>query len=175
MTARAGELPPLLSLLAAPAALLPLGPLLANGLRGLARRKPEVFERLGEHRRCVYVIAPTDVALVFSVIPDGRLAKVAVTTRPAEGDVLIRGPILALIGILDGTLDGDALFFGRTIAVSGRTDALLALRNAMEDAELKPSDLLGIRGWAARLADWHVPAAVAALRARTALSEEARP
>lgn len=175
MTASAGELPLALRLLAAPAGLLPLGPLLTNGLRSLARRKPELFERLGEHRRRHYVIAPTDLGLFFSVIPDGRSAEVAVSTRPVDGDVLVRGPILALVGILDGSLDGDALFFGRRIAVSGRTDALLALRNAMEDAELKPSDLLGMRGAAARAADRHIPAIVAALRERTATQAEARP
>ncbi len=68
-------------------------------------------------------------------------------------DVVIRGPILLLLGILDGSLDGDALFFHRAISVSGRTEAVVALRNAIEDAELRPSDLLGLRGILARLAD----------------------
>jgi predicted lipid carrier protein YhbT len=65
----------------------------------------------------------------------------------------VRGPILALLGILDGTFDGDALFFHRTISITGRTEAVVALRNAIEDAELRPSDLLFLRGTVARLAD----------------------
>ena len=58
-----------------------------------------------------------------------------------------------LLGLLDGTQDGDALFFNRVISISGRTEAVLALRNAIEDAELSPSDLLGLRGPLAALAD----------------------
>ena len=61
--------------------------------------------------------------------------------------------ILMLLGLLDGTFDGDALFFHRTVSVSGQTEAIVALRNAIEDAELTPADLLNLNGEAARLAD----------------------
>ena len=57
------------------------------------------------------------------------------------------------MSLLDGTLDGDALFFSRIISISGRTEAVLALRNTIEDAELRPADLLGLRGALARLVD----------------------
>ena len=166
MTKRAGELPLPLRLLAAPAGLLPLGPVLTHGLRALARRRPDVFDRLGDFRRSRFVIAPTDLSLHFSVIPDGPSALVTVASRLMEGDVLIRAPILDLLGLLDGSLDGDALFFDRSLAVSGRTDALLALRNAVEAAELRPSDLLGIGGPVAGAVDRNLPVLVALLRAR---------
>ena len=60
---------------------------------------------------------------------------------------------MALLGIVDGTFDGDALFFRRTISITGRTEAIVALRNAIEDAELQPSDLLGLKGMAASIAN----------------------
>ncbi|MET3663034.1 ubiquinone anaerobic biosynthesis accessory factor UbiT [Aquamicrobium ahrensii] len=138
----------------------PLGPLLTQALRSLARRRPEAFERLGEFSKAHFLIDPTDLPFVFHVVPDGDATTVRATGKSSTGksgaaasDVVIRGPILLLLGILDGTLDGDALFFHRAISVSGRTEAVVALRNAIEDAELRPSDLLGFSGAAARLAD----------------------
>jgi predicted lipid carrier protein YhbT len=38
--------------------------------------------------------------------------------------------------MMHGAEDGDALFFSRDLAVEGDTAAVLALRNAMDDAEL---------------------------------------
>ncbi|BBE73814.1 ubiquinone anaerobic biosynthesis accessory factor UbiT [Oharaeibacter diazotrophicus] len=169
----AGELPGPIGLLARPPRFVrglgarPLGAVLTRALRDLARRRPEIFDRLGSYRGFSFVVVPTDLGLAFRVVPDGAAATVTVGVDvPEGGDVTVRGPILALIGILDGSQDGDALFFGRTIAVGGRTDALLALRNAIEDAELKPSDLVGLAGPLGRAADAGVPRAVAALRAR---------
>lgn len=144
---------------------LPLGPLLTRSLRALARRRPALFERLGEHRSARYLIDPTDLPFAFQVVPDGPSSRVRVVTgRAPPGDVVIRGPLLMLLGILDGTLDGDALFFHRTIQVSGRTEAVVALRNAIEDAELRPSDLIGLRGLLARLADAGILGGLAAAR-----------
>ena len=38
--------------------------------------------------------------------------------------------------MLHGSEDGDALFFSGELAISGDTSAVLALRNALDDAEL---------------------------------------
>lgn len=138
-----------------PFAALPLGPLLTQALRGLARRSPGLFERLGEHRTQRYFIDPVDLGFGFTVVPDGERALVRATPKSeaAACGVTIRGPLLSLLALLDGTLDGDALFFNRVISISGRTEAVLALRNAIEDAELRPADLVGLHGPLARLAD----------------------
>lgn len=133
----------------------PFGPLLTQALRSLARRRPGAFERLGEFSKARFLIDPTDLPFAFHVVPDGRKAVVRATAKESTTafDVVIRGPILLLLGVLDGSLDGDALFFHRTIAVRGRTEAVVALRNAIEDAELQPSDLLGLQGAIARYAN----------------------
>jgi len=134
---------------------MPLGPVLTLSLRSFARRRPEIFERLGEYCSARYLIDPTDLPFVFDVVPNGVSATVQIRngTDPEISDVVLRGPIMALLGILDGTFDGDALFFHRTISITGRTEAIVALRNAIEDAELKPSDLLGLKGTAAKIAN----------------------
>jgi predicted lipid carrier protein YhbT len=134
---------------------LPLGPALTRSLRALARRRPGLFDRLGAFATERFFIDPVDLGFAFIVVPDGERSTVQATGKEASSDcsVVIRGPILTLLALLDGTQDGDALFFNRVIAISGRTEAVLALRNAIEDAELTPADLIGLSGAFGRLAD----------------------
>jgi O2-independent ubiquinone biosynthesis accessory factor UbiT len=150
-----GELPYLMRLLALPSSALPLGFLLTRSLRDLARRKPQLFDRLGEHCAVLFFIDPTDLNYAFQIVPDGANAEVKmVGKKDSEGcGVVVRGPLLSLLGLLDGTFDGDALFFGRHISITGKVDALLALRNAIEDADLKPSDFIGVGGSIGAAAD----------------------
>ncbi|CDX19993.1 putative lipid carrier protein-like protein [Mesorhizobium sp. ORS 3324] len=145
---------------------LPLGPLLTLSLRSLASRRPGLFERLGESGSACFGIDPVDLAFAFCVVPDGQRSSVRVVGKDgtAGSDVVIRGPLLALLGLLDGTLDGDALFFSRVISISGRTEAVLALRNTIEDAELRPADLLGLRGILAGCVDRGVLSALSIAR-----------
>lgn len=170
-------LPAFVRRLLPPLAGMPLGPVLTFSLRGLARRRPALFERLGEHRRERYFIDPVDLAFGFIVVPDGARATVRAAGKheaPACG-VVIKGPLLTLLALLDGTLDGDALFFNRVIAISGRTEAVLALRNAIEDAELRPSDLIGVSGTLARLADAGILGGLDTARRFAASAPERRP
>ena len=134
---------------------LPLGPALTLSLRALARRRPRLFERLGAYACDCFFIDPIDLAFAFSVIPNGERSVIRVVGKSdtATASVVIRGPLLALLGLLDGSLDGDALFFNRIVSIGGRTEAVLALRNAIEDAELSPADLLGLNGSLARAAN----------------------
>jgi predicted lipid carrier protein YhbT len=125
-----------------------------------------LFERLGMHARDCFFVDPVDLGFAFCVIPDGEKSVVRVVGKSdtATASVVIRGPLLALLGLLDGTLDGDALFFNRIISISGRTQAVLALRNAIEDAELSPADLLGLSGPLARLANGGVTSGLSLAR-----------
>jgi predicted lipid carrier protein YhbT len=67
-------------------------------------------------------------------------------------DAAIRGDLAAFLAMLHGAEDGDALFFSGALEVSGDTSAVLALRNALDDAELDlTEELAAITGepWAA--------------------------
>lgn len=153
--ARDGELPQIVRVLFPAFGATPLGMMLTGSIRALARRQPRLFDRLGPHRTATYFVDPTDLAFAFTVVPDreNTLVRVVGKETTAAAEVVIRGPILMLLGLLDGSLDGDALFFHRIISVSGRTEAVVALRNAIEEAELRPADLLGVHGALARFAD----------------------
>ncbi len=120
---------------------LPLGPLaLATDMiaRSVARTHAGMFGRLGDHANKRFLIDPTDLPFVFILTPAVDNPSVAVA-RTAEGlpyDARIAGPIAALIGLVHGAYDGDALFFSRDLAIEGDVEAVLALRNALDDAEL---------------------------------------
>ncbi len=58
-------------------------------------------------------------------------------TETNSPDVKICGTFLALLSLLEGTEDGDSLFFSRQITVEGDTEALLTLRNALDSEDIE--------------------------------------
>ena len=93
------------------------------------------------------------------------------SAAPAH-DAAIRGDLAAFLSMLHGSEDGDALFFSGTLEVSGDTSAVLALRNALDDAELDlTEELAAIPGQP--LDRWlRKASALAARRSGYALSRE---
>lgn len=126
-------------LFAAPFRGLPLAPLsvaLTLYARNVARTHPGLFRRLGEHAHKRYVLDPTDLPFAILLEPNGGTPKVHVSRRALSGDARIAGSLAALLGMVHGAYDGDALFFSRDLVIEGDTGAALALRNAIDDAEL---------------------------------------
>ncbi|MDX9997818.1 MAG: SCP2 sterol-binding domain-containing protein [Phenylobacterium sp.] len=131
-------LPRLLAPLAAPAEIV-----LSHAARRLARRRPDVFERLGEARTAVFLIVPDESPFAFRLEPDGPRARVLILPRERTGlcTTRIAGRLADLLALFDGSLDADAAFFARRVRVEGDTAALTALHNALEAAELELVDL----------------------------------
>lgn len=126
-------------LFAAPFRALPLAPLsvaLTAYSRNVAKHHPALFRRLGEHAFKRYVLDPTDLPFAILLEPNGGAPKVHLTRRAVTGDARIAGSLAALLGMVHGAYDGDALFFSRDLMIEGDTGAALALRNAIDDAEL---------------------------------------
>ncbi len=122
---------------------LPLAPLslsLSVFARRIARSHPAMFRRLGTYGHARFTLDPTDLPLVITLAARGGDPLVMVTRRAGVADARIAGPLAALLGLVHGAYDGDALFFSRDLVVEGDTSAALALRNAIDDAEL---DLAG--------------------------------
>ncbi len=118
---------------------LPLPPMswsLTAYSRRLAKHHPGLFRRLGQHDQARFILDPTDLPIVLRLHPNGGVPNMAVLRSPDEHDAAIRGPLAALLGLVHGAYDGDALFFSRDLVVEGDTAAALALRNAVDDAEL---------------------------------------
>ncbi|MFA6966247.1 MULTISPECIES: SCP2 domain-containing protein [Bosea] len=136
-------LPALVALALRPLPLAPLQPALALMLRRIGQCHPRLYGRLGEHASKRFGIDPTDLPFRFVLEPRPQRPSVrAVRSLPKGLDAQIRGPLSALIGMAEGSLDGDALFFSRMLVVEGDVEAVLALRNAIDDARLDLGALL---------------------------------
>lgn len=111
------------------------------------RRHPTLFDRLGEYGTKRYVFEPTDLPFAFEVLPATRTIMVRRTPSLDMGDASVSGPLPLLLALLEGRIDGDAVFFSRDLEISGDTEAVLALRNALDDSELDlPTDLSSLAG-----------------------------
>ncbi len=113
----------------------------------LSRRHAAILDRLQPIAGKNFSIKITDlgVILLLSVRPNEVTVQILQQARPC--DVGIEGTLPVLVALLEGDLDGDALFFSRDLQVDGNTEALLTLRNALdsEDFSLK-RELLNISG-----------------------------
>ncbi|MFZ1469346.1 MAG: SCP2 sterol-binding domain-containing protein [Paracoccaceae bacterium] len=116
--------------------LAPIGLALSLLARRLITHHPGLIDRLGSYASCSFAIDPTDLPITLLMQPDRTAMRITLHRRPPVADARIAGPLAALLGLVHGTWDGDALFFSRDLVIEGDTSAALALRNAIDDAEL---------------------------------------
>jgi len=103
----------------------------------IARKFPELFSRLGPGAQKSFLIDPVNMPFVFLLKPDPKVPWMS-AYRHEEGleyDAKIAGSFLNLLRMVDGQRDGDALFFTRDLKVEGDTEAVVCLRNALDDVE----------------------------------------
>jgi predicted lipid carrier protein YhbT len=108
---------------------------------------PDMLRRLGSYADRRFLVDIIDLPHVLLLRPD--LGRMTAHWRGAcpQYDVRIAGPLAHFLAMMHGYEDGDALFFSRDLTVEGDTSAALALRNAMDDAELDlTEDLAGLFG-----------------------------
>lgn len=110
-------------------------PALTRIVRRIAATHREIFDRLGPYREATYVIEPTDMPFLLVLRPDPDRPQLRAARRGAAPvhDAHIAGDFLTLFELIDA--DGDALFFSRDLVVSGDTEAVVRLRNALDDVE----------------------------------------
>jgi predicted lipid carrier protein YhbT len=133
--------PPLVFLAMRPLPLAPLQPLLGFLIASIVRRHRGLFVRLGAHSSKRFGIDPTDLPFAFEMAPKPERPRLIAVRELSQGlDVRISGPLGALLGLVNGELDGDALFFSRDLRVEGDFEAVVALRNAVEGAEINLVD-----------------------------------
>jgi predicted lipid carrier protein YhbT len=105
--------------------------------RNAAASRPELFERLGAHKSKRYLIDPVNMPFVFLLQPDPERPSLRAYRRERgiPYDARIAGTFLTLLDMIDGGLDGDALFFTRDLLIEGDTEAVVVLRNALDDLD----------------------------------------
>ncbi|MFD2203984.1 ubiquinone anaerobic biosynthesis accessory factor UbiT [Kiloniella antarctica] len=120
-------------------------PLVQHILKRIEQLYPEIFQRLAPLVSCQFLIVPTDLYICFLLSLEGGRVSVDViekTDNLPDADTIISGGMLSLIQLLEGSVDGDALFFSREINVQGDTEALLTLRNAVDSADISFEEIL---------------------------------
>lgn len=136
----------------------------------LVRRHGEVLRRLAPYSGALVLIDPVDLPfrLAFRLDPEAPTLTIADDETAEAAVARISGPLAVLIDLVEGRLDGDALFFSRDIHLEGNSEPIVALRNAVDGEEIDlRSDLLSVIGPFAEPAERALDAA-AGLAARAA-------
>lgn len=138
---------------ALPLPLFVLQPVLGRVARRIAQAHPSMFARLGPHRQTDFVIDPVDLPFALHLRPDpGALLFRAVSRRalPAHG-AGISGRFLTLLQLVDADADGDSMFFSRDLVITGNTEAVVSLRNALDDVDGSVAEeVAAMFGWPGR-------------------------
>ncbi|AVO37280.1 ubiquinone anaerobic biosynthesis accessory factor UbiT [Pukyongiella litopenaei] len=112
-------------------------PVLSRVVRRIAERHPSLFARLGPHQGTDFVIDPVELPFALHLRPDPEALVFRAVPRdalPAAG-ATIRGKFMLLLELVDSEEDGDAAFFSRDLDVTGDTEAVVRLRNALDDVD----------------------------------------
>lgn len=112
-------------------------PLLSRVVRRIAARHPSLFARLGPHQATDFLIDPLELPFALHLRPDPQGLVLRAVPRDAapQAGAAIRGRFLLLLELLDSEEDGDAAFFSRDLEVTGDTEAVVRLRNALDDVD----------------------------------------
>jgi len=136
-------------ILLAPVPLFLYQPFLDKVITHVIRNNSSVFNRLGSCINKTLIIEPTNLPFVLVLKPNpahpslhARRSKSGLTY-----DALISGTFLNLLRLVDGQLDGDSLFFTRDLVIRGDTEAIVSLRNALDNMEHSLADeIAGLLG-----------------------------
>lgn len=146
-----------------PAASLPV-PLIVAGLRrvpsaALVRPVRQVWRRMGwRHPKLMTNLARLEPALVRLELADAphiftlRLGpdpdfQIFTEDAGVMFDACVRGTLAALVDLLEGRVDGDALFFTRDIQITGKTEVIVGLRNTLDREDMDVfSELVSLCG-----------------------------
>ncbi|MFO1183582.1 MAG: SCP2 sterol-binding domain-containing protein [Bauldia sp.] len=90
---------------------------------------------MGDHANKRFLIDPSDLPYVFLMVPNvgTPVLTIALRSDHPPHDGAIAGRFFDLLDLIGGALDGDALFFNRILRVTGDVEAVVALRNALDD------------------------------------------
>ena len=129
--------PPILARVMRPLPLFPLEIVLAGFMQRLCGRNPRIFARLGDHAGKRFGIKATDLPFAFVIEACAeRPGLLVMRELPTGLDAAISSSLVNLLALVEGRVDGDALMFSRQLVIEGDVEAVLALRNAIDNAGL---------------------------------------
>jgi predicted lipid carrier protein YhbT len=135
--------------------------------KAMRRRHPRLVANFARLDPAVVHVFPSDLPHRFAIEFGGGKMDVRVLRDdgPKPPDAEIRGNLMALIDLLEGRIDGDAMFFSREIEITGSTAVIVAVRNTLDREEILITDEI-----AAIFGPLERPARRIALRVDTAIT-----
>lgn len=120
-----------------PLPLFLLQPVLNRIVSKITVEYPSLFNRLGSHKTSRFVVDVRGFPFLLLLIPNPEAPVFRAVSRREEpqSDARIAGRFFNLLGLVDGSEDGDALFFSRDLDITGNTEAVVCLRNALDDVD----------------------------------------
>ena len=136
--------PQLARYLLAPIPLAVLQPILHFAARHVAISRPELFVRLGPHLNKRFLIDAVELPFVLLLVANPANYSLRAYRRHQQPsyNAGISGTFLDLFDMIDGSLDGDALLFNRALRITGDVEAVVALRNALDDSDGNIIDMI---------------------------------
>ncbi|MFV0491966.1 MAG: SCP2 domain-containing protein, partial [Pseudorhodobacter sp.] len=112
-------------------------PLLTRTVNRIAGNHASLFARLGPYRDADFLIDPVELpfALHLRPDPDALIFRAVPRDKAPPVTATIRGNFMLLLQLVDADEDGDAAFFSRDLIVTGDTEAVVRLRNALDDVD----------------------------------------
>ena len=107
---------------------------LSRAANGISARHPELLRRLAPFDGKIMTIVIEDIGVSLDLHLGSPMALTLAGRTRRVGDALVSGNWLALVAMLEGRVDGDALFFSRALSFQGDTELVLAVRNAIDGA-----------------------------------------
>lgn len=123
-------------MLVRPIPLLVLQLVLHRSMTNITQQHPTIFRRLGNYAAKTFLIDPVDMPFVILLRPRAENPRIEVKRdHNAPCDARISGTFMHLLKLVEASSDGDALFFSRDLMIEGDTEAVVALRNALDDMD----------------------------------------
>lgn len=91
---------------------------------------------MGSHAESAICLDVRELPFLLKMEPSRQSLSAHPRMSQPRADATIRGKVKTFLAMLHGKVDGDALFFSNEIEIEGDTGVVLALRNALDDAEL---------------------------------------
>ncbi|MDD3288602.1 MAG: SCP2 sterol-binding domain-containing protein [Alphaproteobacteria bacterium] len=107
----------------------------------MERRHPRMFKNLERLDKATVLFEPTDLPHKFILKIGSKPVSLELAAPDSEiSGAIIRGDLKSLLDMLEGRVDGDTLFFSRSIVVSGDTSVIVGLRNTLDREGLNLMD-----------------------------------
>ncbi len=116
-------------------------PVLKKSMKIMSEQHNNIFTRIlhSNNAKDVNVLIDAiDIPFLFyiTITKNGHNLQAIKRTENVLHDAKISGHLTSLLELFEGTIDGDAAFFSKQLTIEGSTALVVALRNAIDSADI---------------------------------------